>query len=256
MFTIRHFIWIAICIVLIILFLSLYEKKKPDLQTVLTYCSWVCIASELVKIFSVIRMVPSTNGTVMYPYIEMNHLPLHLCSIQILLIFYTRYTKNRAMRESILAFMYPSCLLGATAALLMPSIFRTSISVEQAFTHPLSYQTFLYHTMLIILAVCIARSGEIHWQWKHVFNTFRIAAIAGIVSVYVNSMLASPTYVDGKLVSVDFWTNFMFTYDNPLGIPMTKITHWYLYLVILCAAVAVLVILCFLPLLRKKKVRS
>ncbi|MBQ1878513.1 MAG: YwaF family protein, partial [Erysipelotrichaceae bacterium] len=225
----------------------------PSLHQVLIYCCGVCVASEFVKVFSVIRMVPSTNGAIIYPYIEMNHLPLHLCSIQIPLIFYVCFTSNKKMRENVLAFMYPSCLLGAIAAILMPSIFRTSVPVEKAFIHPLSYQTFLYHAMLIVLAVCIAASGEIHWQKKHLKATLLIAFLAGFLSLYVNSLLASPTYVDGKLVSVDFWPNFMFTYDNPLGIKMTEIWHWYLYLVILSAVVVILVSILYIPLLRKKK---
>ncbi|MBQ7223111.1 MAG: YwaF family protein [Erysipelotrichaceae bacterium] len=253
MFTVRHFIWIAICVILCAAFIWLYFQKRPSLHQVLIYCCGVCVASEFVKVFSVIRMVPSTNGAIIYPYIEMNHLPLHLCSIQIPLIFYVCFTSNKKMRENVLAFMYPSCLLGAIAAILMPSIFRTSVPVEKAFIHPLAYQTFIYHAMLIVLAVCIAASGEIHWQKKHLKATLLIAFLAGFLSLYVNSLLASPTYVDGKLVAVDFWPNFMFTYDNPLGIKMTEIWHWYLYLVILSAVVVILVSILYIPLLRKKK---
>ena len=253
MFTVRHFIWIAICCVFIAYLLWMYFRKRPTLQQVLTSACWVCVASELIKVFSVIKMVPSTNGAIMYPYIEMNHMPLHLCSIQILLIFFVRFTSNQKLRENVLAFMYPSCLLGAIAAILMPSIFRTSVPVEKAFIHPLAYQTFLYHAMLIVLAICIARSGEIHWEKKHLRNTLIITYTAAFISLYVNSMLASPTYVDGKLVSVDFWPNFMFTYDNPLGIKMTEIWHWYLYLVILAVVATALVVLLYIPLLKKKK---
>ena len=253
MFTVRHFIWIAICAVLIACLLHAYFRKRPALQQVLTTACWVCVGSELIKVFSVIKMVPSANGEIIYPYIEMNHMPLHLCSIQILLIFFVRFTSNRKLRENVLAFMYPSCLLGAIAAILMPSIFRTSVPVEKAFIHPLAYQTFLYHAMLIVLAICIAESKEIHWEKKHLRNTLVITFIMAFVSLYVNSMLASPTYVDGKLVSVDFWPNFMFTYDNPLGIKMTELWHWYLYIAILAVVVIVLVVLLYIPLLKKNK---
>ena len=48
-------------------------------------------------------------------------------------------------------------------------------------------------------------------------STILIVYVFGIQSIYVNSMLASPTYVDGELVSVDFWTNFFFNHaKSPL----------------------------------------
>lgn len=253
MFTYRHFIWIAICIALVVDGVIRYNRRKPSLQKVLSIACIISAASEITKVFSVIKMVPSTNGTIIYPYIEMNHLPLHLCSLQILLIFYTRFTSNKKMRETVLAFMYPSTILGAIAAILMPSIFRTSVPVEQAFTHPLAYQTFIFHAMLIILGICIYKSGEIKWERKHMYAALEVTFLLAFISLYVNSLLASPTYVDGKLQSVDFWPNFMFTYDNPLGIKMTEIWHWYLYLIILTVVTVILVALFFLPVLRKKK---
>ena len=98
---------------------------------------------------SVIKMVPSATGDIVYPYLEMNHMPFHLCSIQILLIFYTRFTANQKMRENVLAFMYPSCVLGAISAIILSSIFRTSVPAEEAFIHLLPYQVFIYHSMLV-----------------------------------------------------------------------------------------------------------
>ena len=71
------------------------------------------------------------------------------------------------MRENILAFMYPTCIIGAFMALMMPSIFTTSIPVEKAFISPISYQFFIYHSMLIALGIIIVKSKEIDWNIKH-----------------------------------------------------------------------------------------
>ncbi|MEE3424484.1 MAG: hypothetical protein VZR26_02835, partial [Erysipelotrichaceae bacterium] len=125
------------------------------MNQVLNICCIICVLSEFTKVFGVIEMVPSADGSIIYPYIPMNHLPLHLCSIQILLIFYVRFVAKGNARENLLSFMYPSCLLGALAALAMPSIFSTSITVDQAFTHPMAYQFFIYHAMLIALGLII-----------------------------------------------------------------------------------------------------
>ncbi len=143
-------------------------------------------------------------------------------------------------------------MLGGILALAMPSIFTTTIPVEKAFTSPVSYQFFIYHTMLIALGLIIVRSDRIDWSMKHFRDTTLMVYLFGFVSIYLNSMLASPTYEDGKLVSVDFWTNFFFTYQNPLGIQITELWQWYLYLLIIVLAVALLLYLFHLVLIKRK----
>ena len=88
---------------------------------------------------------------------------------------------------------------------------------------------------------------------KHFKSTLLIVYLLGLISIYLNSMLASPTYADGKLVSVDFWTNFFFTYQNPIGIRITQMWQWYLYLLIIALLAAVLIYLFYLPLIKRKK---
>ena len=252
MFSWQHFVWLFICALLITASLVLYEKKKPSFRTVLTYCCIICFLSEFTKVFNVIEMVPSEDGSMIFPYLPMNHLPLHLCSLQILLIVYLRLSENEKTKENLMVFMFPSCILGALSALLMPSIFTTSITVDQAFTSPMAYQFFIFHSMLIVLGVIIAKCGVIEWKWEHYFRCMAIAVVLGFISLYVNSIFASPTYLNGKLLHVDFWPNFMFSYNNPLGIRITTLTGWYLYLVILLTVIAVLCFICFFIVIRKK----
>ncbi|MCR4634421.1 MAG: YwaF family protein [Erysipelotrichaceae bacterium] len=255
MFSWQHFVWLGICAVIAVISIILYRRKRPSLEQVLNYCLAVCLFSEVTKVSSVMEMASSADGSIIFPYIPMNHLPLHLCSIQILFILYVRFSENKKMRDHLLCFMYPSCLLGALAALLMPSIFSTSITVDQAFIHPMAYQFFIFHTMLVVLGLIIAMSGVIKWKWSHYFECLVIIAALGFISLYVNSIFASPTYLNGKLQHVDFWPNFFFTYNNPLGIKVTTIQGWYIYLFILCAVIVVLTFFCFLPLVKGKKKR-
>lgn len=258
MFTWRHFVWILICVVIAVVILIIYDKRKgPPITKILTCAVVISAVSEFTKIFCMIEFVPSTNGTMIMPYLSLNHLPLHFCSIQIILICIARFTQNKKLRESLLAFMYPTCVGGAISAILMPSIFTTSIPVEKAFIHPMSYQFFFYHTMLFVLGIIIVKSGEVKWQWKHFRNTIGIVYLFGIVSIYLNSLFASPTYVDGELKSVDYWTNFFFTYRNPLGINITEIWQWYVYLAVLAAVATVLIFLLYLPvILHREKVNK
>ena len=46
-----------------------------------------------------------------------------------------------------------TALIGAALALAMPSIFSSTIEVSQAFTHPLAYQFFLYHSTVVVGAL-------------------------------------------------------------------------------------------------------
>ena len=238
MFTWRHLLWLLICAVMVTVTVAAFRKKRP---------------SEVVKVASVIEMVPSSNGVLYGPYIPLNHLPLHFCSLQIILIFFVSTTEDDRKREKVLGFMYSTGMLGALAALAMPSIFTTSVPVERAFVSPLSYQFFIFHSMLIALGIIIAISGEITWRWKHLKDTLLFVYLLGFVSLYVNSLLASPTYVDGELRSVDFWTNFFFTFNNPLGIKVTELWQWALYFAILIVAATLLIFLSFYPLIRKDR---
>lgn len=250
MFTWRHILWLVICAGMVACTVAAYRRKRPSLSRVLTTAMIISVLSEVFKIGSVIEMVPSANGVITGPYIPMNHLPLHFCSLQIILIFTAKLTQDEKKRESLLSFIYSTALLGAIAALLMPSIFTTSVPVERAFISPLSYQFFIFHSMLVALGIIIAISGEIKWQWRHCVKTLLLVYLLGVVSLYVNSLLASPTYVDGELISVDFRTNFFFTFDDPIGLKLTELWQWALYFFILLVVASLLIFLSYLPLVR------
>ena len=200
MFTWRHLLWLAICAGLVWAAVHAFNKKRPGLDRVLTTALIVAVISEIVKMAGVIELVPSKNGELLMPYLPMNHLPLHFCSLQIILIAAAKFMKDDRRRETLLAFMAPTCVYGGILALLMPSIFTTTIPVEEAFKSPVAYQFFFFHTMIIALGLIIVRSDSIDWSRKHFRDTTLIIYLCGFISIYLNSMLASPTYADGKLV--------------------------------------------------------
>ncbi len=253
MFTVYHFIWLAICLLFCGIALWQLKKHKPALKKVLSWACIGCILSETVKTLSVLEMVPSADGTSMHLYLEMQHLPLHLCSIQILFIFYSRFAKESKAKEILLAFMYPSCTLGAFFAILLPSIFSTSIEPYQAFTHPLAYQFFLYHAMLVVLGLYIAMSGEVKIRGKHYFYSLGILGVLAFISLYLNSMFAVPTYANGELMSVEYSTNFFFTQNTPIGIELYTKGQWFLYMAIILTLALVLIGLFYLPFILKER---
>ena len=87
MFTINHFIWIGICTVLLIAGFYCLRRYRPTLQQVLSIACTGAVISEVTKTLSVLQVVPSVDGSTMHLYMELGHLPFHLCSIQILFIF-------------------------------------------------------------------------------------------------------------------------------------------------------------------------
>lgn len=252
MFSVYHFIWLAICIILIAVSVVWLKKNHPSLTSVLTVCCIIAAVSEFIKVFSVIELVPSADGSTYYPYLELQHLPFHVCSIQVFLIFYARFAKEGKMKETILAFMYPMSL-GGVLALLMPSIFTTTISVSQAFTHPIAYQFFLYHAMLIVLGIYIPMSKEVNIRSRHFFSSIGILGAMVFIALYLNSMFAEPVYENGVLQSVEYTTNFIFTYKAPISIEFTELWQWYVYIAVLVSAGAFLIWLTYLPYYIKEK---
>ena len=253
MFTSYHFAWLTICITAGLTLLYFLKKHRPSLQRVLSWVCVGCVISELVKTFSVLEMVPASDGTTMHLYLEMQHLPLHLCSIQIIFIFYARFAKDSKVKEALLAFMYPTCTIGAFLALMIPTIFPANVTVTEAFLKPLTYQFFLFHVMLVVLGIYIPMSAEVNIRPKHYLSTLGILGVLAFLSIYLNSIFAMPTYVDGELVSVDYSTNFFFTQDTPIGIALTEKWHWFLYLGIIVTIAVVFIGVFYLPYIMKAR---
>lgn len=252
MFTANHFIWLAISFILMITAIVLLIKYKPDLNKVLTVACVGAVLSELTRAFSLMNLVPSTDGTMAYPFLELHNLPFHLCSVQVLLIFYTKFAKDGPLRTAILAFMYPTCAAGAFIALFIPIIFTDDIDISQAFTHPIAYQYFLYHSMLVILGIYIAISKQVKIERKHCLTTIGILFIMAFVSIYLNSWMAMPTYRNGEVVSVDYTPNFFFTYKPPVPFEFTEIWQWYIYFMLLVIVVCIFALVFYMPFFKKK----
>lgn len=252
MFTLNHYIWMAASLLLIIFFLWYVSRKQYSLNDILTACCIICVVSEVTKILCSIQIVSSADGTWYTPYLPTSCMPLHLCSLQILTVFYTRFSKNEKNRTIILGFMYPTCIIGALNAILLPSVFNAEVTVDQAFTHPIVYQYFLFHTMLIFLGICIVKSKEIQLERKHYKSTMIILSLVSFCSLYVNSILAAPVYKNGILQSVEFTPNYFLSYHTPLGLGLTQKWQWLLYFFVLVALAFIIIRLMYIPIYKRK----
>lgn len=254
MFSINHFIWIGICFVLVILGCIYFKKENPSFKKIISITFYFALASELIKVFSVIEMVPIEGKDGLYPYLELRYLPLHLCSLHILSFIYLKFSKkNSTFKTWLLSFMYPSCILGGIFAIILPTIFSTSISVKEAFIHPLAYQTFLYHTMLILFGIYISRNKEVNLEKDGFRKSIISICLLSFLSLYLNSIFTIPVYENGKLISVAATTNFFFTSLAPLPIPFTSKWNWLIYLIVICLVAFMLIYVLYLPIIRRNK---
>ena len=147
--------------------------------------------------------------------------------------------------------MYPTCIAGGVGAIIFTSVFNENVSTSQAFTHPIAYQYFLFHSMLIILGITIIGSKEAKLERKHYKSTMIILVVLSFLSLYVNSLLATPIYKNGVLQSVDFVPNYFLTYQNPFGLKLTEKWQWILYILILTLLAFVVVGLMYIPVFKR-----
>ena len=256
MFTPSHIIWMIISIITIVSGILLLKKYRLPLDTVLSIACCGSILSEIVKTLAVIKMVPLGDGSGYTPYIEMEQVPLHLCSFQIILIFIVRFTKNHRLKQLLLSFMYPTCTIGAFLAILLPSIFTENNSLTDAFLKAHPYQYFIYHAMLVVLGIYIFISNETEIKPKNYFTTVALLLSFAFFSFYLNSIFATPVYNNGEIISIQHMPNFFFTFLTPIGLPLSKLWHWYIYISIIVALGFLLIALFYIPVFikaRKKK---
>ena len=107
--------------------------------------------------------------------------------------------------------------------------------------------------MLLVLGIYIFRAIRDQITPRHYLSTLLMVACLGFLSVYFNSVFASPVYVDGKLQSVEFTTNFFFTYKPPIPVTLRTEGQWFLYLGILAVLAVVLIGILYIPVFRRAK---
>jgi len=248
MYTIQHYIWLLICLTFIVGWFYLIKKYNLTQKQVFSIACIICVLSESIKVFTAVKMVPIINGVGYFPYLEMRHMPFHLCSLQIIFIFFQRYAPaDSKIRKPLYTFMFPTCILGALAALAIPTVFTENVAVEEAFSHPIAYQYFLYHAMLIALGIYIMRSDEIKIKSKDYLTTMLIMIVAGFITIYFNSIFSIPRYENGDVVAVEAVTNYFVTAFAPIAIPLIEKWHWYLYLVVIFILASLSAALLYLP---------
>lgn len=240
MFSPEHFIWIAICAVMIgaLLFCSLHFKWSK--KTCIYIMSGIALASETVKIFTHIQ----NNG-----YIEKGALPFHLCSIFIFVFFFLCFSKNEKLNDKLISFFVPIGLFGGFLAIMMAT---SGVN----FAKPYAYQCFIYHAGIMWLALYFICTKQVKLGLKDYIRNLVILFALAIIMIWVNGMLTCQVTIDG--VVEEFEPNFFYVVRAPAsGLPFLNTNHgWYVYFAHLSCAGIILETLVSLPYIILEKKNS
>ncbi len=268
MFSSGHVVWIFVSFILIGIALLIAVKRKAPLDKVIKVCFVLGIVSEIIKIYSVIDIVPMVNQVIVNnsgtyelsyaptgqytPMMGMEHLPLELCSLQIFFMGAMILAKQDRIKHLLFSLMYPTSIIGGSLGVIMASMTAYVKSQSEYLTSPRVWQYFLYHAMIIFMGIYIGICKESGLRFSDWRRAVFAVLILDIPSFYLNSVFSSKLYHDDELVGVTHRTNFLSSYVNPLGLVLTEKWQWLVYLLIRLILALILIILLFTPLLRRK----
>ena len=266
MFSTGHLLWIGISAVLIAAGTMACFRRRPSEAQLLKLCLAIGVLSEAVKLFSVIRILPMVDIAVKgaaldyipagayTPYLEMADLPLELCSLQIAFMAAMLLIKGRAWKSRLRALMYITGVIGGLLGIILAEVTVDYSTVGEYFTSPRIYQFFLYHAMVVTLALYMGFGPESDVSLSSFKGTMGLLLALDVPTFYLNSVLSQPVYVSGKPVGVVYRTNFFSSYVNPLGLVLTRRWQWLAYLAIrLALAAALIAFLLLLASLARKR---
>lgn len=233
MFTLNHFIWIAITLVTILFVVFLNKIFKLTLRTNLFILFFVGLVSEIIKVSTNMIYMPGIDFETSGTYLEYDSLPFHLCSLQlffvIALLFFIR---NESTKDKLLSFMFPTMCVGAFLAIMIPT-------EGVSFTKLQCYEYFMYHGYLIGFGIYLIMSKSIRITYNVMFRN--IAYLSGLtgLAIYMNGIFAFAK------------TNFMFVSRPPMeNLPYLNLNGgWHIYLIKVVVLGLIVMFLFHLPLI-------
>ena len=265
MFSKAHIFFIIFSFIIIVLGVSICDKKKIPTEKVVWACFFIGLSCEIIKILIVIDVVPLVepdveNGVLtykgigkFYPYIETAHIPFQLCSFQIVFLFLARVVKNEKWKRRIYSLIYATSLIGGIIAILLSSIAPYYNSTREFLLSIRAWEFYLYHSMLVMIAIVIAKNKKCNLRFSDAKWTCVILFMLDIFSFYMNSMLSVPLYVKEKLIGLTHSVNCFSSYENPIGINITTKAQYLIYLLIRFTIALLLILAAYVPFLKRDR---
>lgn len=234
MFTLKHFIWLGICLIFIVGMIILARKFKFSLKTSSLIMSIICIVSEVSKMMS--DMQDNVAGGMS---LSPRSLPFHLCSLMIFVVFYIFLAPDSKFKQTLINFLAAIGTIGSFMALIIPTN-----GVE--FNEIGPYQCFVYHAGLMWFSIYLIISKNAKLDLKAYVTNIAILSFLAFMMIYVNGALSA------------YGTNFFYVVRPPMdNLPVLNLNHgWYVYFVTLLLVGITLMTLFHLPFIiknRKKK---
>ena len=162
----EHLTAVALAIVFAVAAASVYRRHEKTRKGILAAVSILLPLTEISKIIFLQR-----TG-----HFGIGHLPLHLCSLSIILYPLYSIIRPGRIREFLGDFSCLVLLPAGLGAILFPDwTMYPMISF-------MSLSSFAWHTLQITLPLCICAAGEVHPKLKNVFSC---AVFLGMVTVPV-----------------------------------------------------------------------
>lgn len=181
-----HLLWLAAFLLFTAAMVLLYQRLDARGREKMRKALALAVLAD--ELFKVVCLFLGGNFT-------MEYLPLHLCSINIILIAIHAFHPSKVLDN----FLYTVCIPGALAALLFPSWTRLPLA---NFMH---IHSFTIHILLAAYPVILTAGGDIRPDPKYIPKCIGLLAALAAVALVFNLI---------------FDTNFMFlmyaTSGNPL----------------------------------------
>ena len=265
MYSQGHLIFIGISLILIIFGVQMCRKYRPPIDKLVQICFLLSLFLEAAKILTVIEIIPVVepvveNGVLVYrgtgayaPYIQREHLPFELCSLQIVFMFLELIVSNPVWKKRLLAFMYGTTIVGGMMALLFSSIAPEFETTAAFLTAPRAWEFYLYHAMIIVLGIAIGMDKDVNLRFSDCRWMMVILVALDCCMFYLNSIMSIPYYQGDTLVGMGYAINYFSSYDNFFGIVMDTKMKWICWLLFRIGLGALLIALVYLPFLGRKE---
>ncbi|MCR5423106.1 MAG: TIGR02206 family membrane protein [Bacilli bacterium] len=231
MLTLKHFIWLGICLIFIVGMIILAKKLKFSLKTSSLIMSIICIVSEVSKMMS--DMQDNVAGGMS---LDPRSLPFHLCSLMIFVVFYIFLAPDSKFKQTLINFLAAIGTIGSFMALIIPTN-----GVE--FNEIGPYQCFVYHAGLMWFSIYLIISKNAKLDLKAYVTNISILSFLAFMMIYVNGALSA------------YGTNFFYVVRPPMdNLPILNLNHgWYVYFVTLLLVGITLMTLFHLPFIIKNR---
>ena len=230
MFSLGHFIWLGIFIVVIVTALILLKKYNVSPLTVGKIVTVIAVVAKLFHLS--LSMAPSPDGGMV---LKQSQLDFHLCSIQVYLMIACQLIRDESKVNAVKGFMAPTMAIGALMAILIPTE-----GVDPSV--PRVWQYMIIHANMVFYGFYLMLVEKIDLGFKTYKRNLISFSGLGMLGLSMNSILER------------YNVNFLYLRKPPMdNLPILNLNNGYFVYIITLIIVAIsLLTIVHLPFMIKK----